>query len=109
MSPAADTSPAPSRVLEETDWKLQRKLKHHQRDVGRRNAEGRVEPRFKHHAHHQHRADVMRLERDAWLPTPTKSARRNIPELRQSPARNQAPQLSRSGPSATSWPPAMAT
>ncbi|KAL3673945.1 hypothetical protein V7S43_001632 [Phytophthora oleae] len=113
MSPAADTSPAPpSRVLEETDWKLQRKLKHHQRDAGRRIAESRVEPRFKHHAHHQHRTDVMRLEKDAWLPTPTKSARRNIPDqLQAAPAasrKHHASQLSRSGPPATSWPPAMA-
>jgi hypothetical protein len=107
MSPAADTSPAapPSRVLEETDWKLQRKLKHHQRDASRRSAESRTEPRFKQHAHHQHRADVMRLEKDAWLPTPTKSARRSIPEqVHNAPVS----QLSRSGPSATSWPPAMA-
>ncbi|KAE9318310.1 hypothetical protein PF008_g18537 [Phytophthora fragariae] len=114
MSPAADTSPAPPqspRVLQETDWKLQRKLKHLQRDAGRRTAEGRAEPRFKHHAHHQHRNDVMRLERDAWLPTPTKSERRNIPaQLRQAAdaPRGNAAQLSRSGPSATSWPPVMA-
>ncbi|KAL4125667.1 hypothetical protein PRIC2_009248 [Phytophthora ramorum] len=94
MSPAADTS---RRVLEEPDWKLQRKLKHHQRDAGRRSAEGRAEPRFKQHAHHAHRADVMRLERDAWLPA--KSARRCIPDPQQ--------QLSCSGPPATSWPPAM--
>ncbi|KAG2779064.1 hypothetical protein JG687_00005076 [Phytophthora cactorum] len=112
MSPTADTSPAPSRVIEETDWKLQRKLKHHQRDAGRRSAESRAEPRFKSHTHHQHRANVMRLEKEAWLPTPTKSARRTIPEqLRHSPAtsgvRNHASQLSRSGPSATSWPPGM--
>ncbi|ETI44039.1 hypothetical protein L914_10757 [Phytophthora nicotianae] len=112
MSPTADTSPAPSRVLEETDWKLQRKLKHHQRDAGRRSAESRAEPRFKHHTHHQHRANVMRLEKEAWLPTPTKSVHRNIPEQQRHAAgtnstRNHASQLSRSGPSATSWPPAM--
>ncbi|OWY99672.1 hypothetical protein PHMEG_00029292 [Phytophthora megakarya] len=105
MSPAADSPVPPSRVLEETtDWKLQRKLKHQQRRTKTnqlRNAEGRAEPRFKHHTHHAYRSDVMRLEREAWLPTPTKSARRNIPELRH------ASQLSRSGPSATSWPPAM--
>lgn len=113
MSPTADTSPAPSRVLEETDWKLQRKLKHHQRDAGRRSAESRAEPRFKHHTHHQHRANVMRLEKEAWLHTTTKSARRNIPEhVRHSPTTSgmrgaHASQLSRSA-SATSWPPGMA-
>ncbi|KAF1793492.1 Armadillo-type fold [Phytophthora cactorum] len=94
MSPTADTSPAPSRVIEETDWKLQRKLKHHQRDAGRRSAESRAEPQggVVAHAHQE--------------------ARRTIPEqLRHSPAtsgvRNHASQLSRSGPSATSWPPGM--
>ncbi|CAI5747213.1 unnamed protein product [Peronospora destructor] len=104
MSPVADTSPAPSScVLNETDWKLQRKLKHYQRDVGRRTAESRAEPRYKHHVHHQHRANVMRLEKDAWMPTLTKSARCSIPEqLRQA----NAWRLNRSGLPATSWPPA---
>ncbi|CAH0491061.1 unnamed protein product [Peronospora farinosa] len=101
MSPVADTSPATlSCVLNETDWKLQRKLKHHQRDVGRRTAESRAEPRYKHHVHHQHRANVMRLEKDAWLPTPTKSARCSIPR------EANAWQLNCSGVPATSWPPA---
>ncbi|RLN60281.1 hypothetical protein BBJ29_008064 [Phytophthora kernoviae] len=104
MSPA-DPTPDKSRVLEETDWKLQRKLKHQQRGAGRRLAEGRPEPRFKQHAHHQHRNDVMRLEKEAWLSTPTKSARRTIPEHRQVGAHLHVTPLSRSNPSAVSWPP----
>ncbi|RLN92501.1 hypothetical protein BBJ28_00011720 [Nothophytophthora sp. Chile5] len=120
MSPTADYPNPPSSpsepprpsVLEETDWKLQRKLKHQQRDAGRRTAEGRMEPllkpRFKSHVHHQSRVDVMRLEKDAWLPTPAKSARRNIPERRRGEKAmsggSRAVLLSQSGPSAVSWP-----
>uniref|UniRef100_A0AAV1T5T4 Uncharacterized protein n=1 Tax=Peronospora matthiolae TaxID=2874970 RepID=A0AAV1T5T4_9STRA len=106
MSPTTGTTivQPPSHVLleESCDWKLQRKLKHHQRDVGRRTAESRAEPRFKHHEHH--RVNVMRLEKAAWLPVPTKSACRSITEQLRS---TRSLQLSRSGPSATSWPPAL--
>ncbi|CAH0481393.1 unnamed protein product [Peronospora belbahrii] len=101
MSPTA--SMLPSHVMIETDWKFQRKLKHHQRDVGRRTAKGRAEPRCRHNLQHQHRAHVMRTERNAWLPTPAKSPRCRIPKkLRQA----NVWQLSRSDRFATSWPPA---
>ncbi|CAI5733650.1 unnamed protein product [Hyaloperonospora brassicae] len=107
MSPRTDATiaqPSPV-VLDDApcDWKLQRKLRHRQRDVSRRSAGSRTaaESRAKHQEH-QSRVDVMRLEKDAWLPVRPKSASRAIPEqLRPTHA-------SRSGPSATSWPPATA-
>ncbi|KAL7683790.1 putative protein phosphatase 2A, regulatory B subunit, B56, armadillo-like helical [Plasmopara halstedii] len=107
--PVTNTSFAlPSHVLEDTDWKLQRKLKHHHRDAGRRMTENRAEPRFKHHGHHQRRANSKRHEVDVWLPQPAKNTHSSYSDQlphQVTASTNRASQLSRSGPSATSWPP----
>lgn len=100
-------------VLDEADWKLQRKLKQ-QRDAAKRGALKLGEPiprsKFKSH-HHQHHggrpSPDARLDKDFSLAKPIgQSAGRSIPGKRREKAQSARMHgVSRSLPSAESWPP----